>query len=151
MGDLISVIVPVYKVEEYLDKCVQSIADQTYCNLEIILVDDGSPDSCPQKCDEWAKKDHRIVVIHKENQGAAMARNAGLDIARGEYISFVDSDDYLSLDAIEVMYKKMEADHSDLVFAQFVRCGETSFPLVPRFSVSVENLHSFHTHSLRMR
>ena len=124
MGDLISVIVPVYRVEEYLDKCVQSIADQTYRNLEIILVDDGSPDSCPQKCDEWAEKDSRIVVIHKENQGAGMARNAGLDIARGEYVSFVDSDDYLSSDAIEVMHKKMEADHSDLVFAQFVKVSQ---------------------------
>lgn len=93
--DLISVIVPVYKVEEYLDRCVQSIADQTYRNLEIILVDDGSPDNCPAMCDAWAQKDGRIRVIHKENGGGAQARNVGLDLASGEYIAFVDSDDYI--------------------------------------------------------
>lgn len=89
---LISVIVPVYKVEQYLDRCVQSIVDQTYKNLEIILVDDGSPDNCPAMCDAWAAKDSRIRVIHKENGGVASARNVGLDNAVGQYISFVDSD-----------------------------------------------------------
>ena len=79
---LISVIVPVYKVEEYLDKCVESIVNQTYKNLEIILVDDGSPDNCPKMCDEWAKKDKRIKVIHKENGGLSDARNTGIDIAK---------------------------------------------------------------------
>ena len=98
---LISVIVPVYKVEEYLDKCVESIVDQTYRNLEIILVDDGSPDNCPKMCDEWAKKDKRIKVIHKENGGLSDARNAGIDIAKGEYITFIDSDDTVSIDFIE--------------------------------------------------
>jgi len=93
---LISVIVPVYKVEKYLDQCVESIVNQTYRNLEIILVDDGSPDRCPQMCDEWAKKDSRIKVIHKKNGGASSARNAGLDIAMGDYIGFVDSDDYIA-------------------------------------------------------
>lgn len=93
--DLISVIVPVYKVEKYLDRCVQSIAAQTYQNLEIILVDDGSPDNCGAMCDGWAEKDGRIRVIHKENGGGAQARNAGLDLASGDYIAFVDSDDYI--------------------------------------------------------
>ena len=91
---LISVIVPIYNVERYLEKCVNSILVQTYSNLEIILVDDGSPDNCPQLCDQLAKKDSRIVVVHKKNGGLSSARNAGIDIARGEYIGFVDSDDW---------------------------------------------------------
>ncbi len=99
--DLISVIVPVYKVEAYLDRCVQSIVDQTYTNLEIILVDDGSPDRCPQMCDEWAKRDNRIRVIHKENGGLSDARNAGMQAASGTYIAFVDSDDWVSKRYIE--------------------------------------------------
>lgn len=90
----ISVIVPVYNVEKYLDKCVQSIVNQTYTNLEIILVDDGSSDNCPEICDTWAEKDSRIKVIHKKNGGVSSARNAGLDTATGDYIGFIDSDDY---------------------------------------------------------
>lgn len=91
----VSVIVPIYKVESYLDQCVQSIVDQTYKNLEIILVDDGSPDHCPIVCDAWAEKDSRIRVIHKENGGFSSARNVGLDAATGDYIQFVDSDDWI--------------------------------------------------------
>ena len=93
---LISVIVPVYKVEQYLDKCVESIVNQTYRNLEIILVDDGSPDNCPAMCDGWAKKDDRIKVIHKANGGLSDARNAGIAVASGEFIGFVDSDDWVA-------------------------------------------------------
>ena len=93
---LISVIVPVYKVEEYFRKCADSILGQSYRNLEIILVDDGSPDSCPALCDEYAKADSRVRVIHKENGGLSDARNAGLDIASGDYIGFVDSDDWIA-------------------------------------------------------
>lgn len=92
----ISIIVPVYKVEPYLDECVQSIVDQTYQNLEIILVDDGSPDCCPAICDAWAEKDHRIKVIHKENGGLSDARNAGIHAATGQYVAFVDSDDFVA-------------------------------------------------------
>ena len=92
---LISVIVPVYRVEEYLDHCIQSIAEQTYSNLEILLVDDGSPDRSGEICDRWAKRDSRIRVIHQRNAGAGAARNTALDAARGEFIAFVDSDDYL--------------------------------------------------------
>ena len=98
MEELISVIIPVYKVEEYLDECVLSVIRQTYANLEIILVDDGSPDNCPRMCDEWATKDSRIKVIHKENGGLSDARNAGLDAAEGQYIAFIDSDDYIKPD-----------------------------------------------------
>lgn len=95
---LISVIVPIYNVEQYLDRCIESIIQQSYSHLEIILVDDGSPDQCPQICDEWAIKDQRIKVIHKENGGLSDARNAGLAEATGDYISFVDSDDWLNGD-----------------------------------------------------
>lgn len=102
---LISVVVPVYKVEAYLDRCVQSIVDQTLTNLEIILVDDGSPDSCPAMCDAWAAKDSRIKVIHKENGGLSDARNAGLAVAEGTYISFVDSDDWVEPQFLEVLLR----------------------------------------------
>lgn len=100
---LISVIVPVYKVEEYLDQCVDSIVNQTYKNLEIILVDDGSPDRCPEMCDSWAKKDFRIKVIHKENGGLGDARNVGIAMASGDYLGFVDSDDWCELDMFQEM------------------------------------------------
>ena len=113
--DLISVIVPVYKVEQYLDKCVQSIVDQTYKNLEIILVDDGSPDNCGKMCDEWAKKDSRIKVIHKENGGQSDARNAGMAVATGDWIAFVDSDDWIEPQMYQSMYETMTTTSSDIV------------------------------------
>jgi glycosyltransferase involved in cell wall biosynthesis len=102
---LISVIVPVYKVEEYLDECLQSLISQTYTNLEIILVDDGSPDKCPHMCDEWAKKDNRIRVIHKANGGLSSARNVGLENAIGDFVSFVDSDDFFDAKMYEKLYE----------------------------------------------
>ena len=111
---LISVIVPVYKVEPYLDKCVRSIVGQTYTNLEIILVDDGSPDNCPAMCDEWAEKDSRIKVIHKANGGLSDARNAGLVVASGELIGFVDSDDWIEPEMYERLYAAMQRDGSDI-------------------------------------
>lgn len=100
--DLISVIIPVYNVEQYLDRCVQSVLNQTYRNLEILLVDDGSPDRCPQMCDEYARQDSRVKVIHKENGGLSSARNAGLEIVTGNYIGFVDSDDYIASDMLRL-------------------------------------------------
>lgn len=102
--DLISVIVPVYNVEKYLDKCIESIVNQTYKNLEIILVDDGSPDNSGAICDAWAEKDDRIIVIHKENEGSGKARNVALDLAKGEFIAFVDSDDYIEKHMIDHLY-----------------------------------------------
>lgn len=102
---LISVIVPVYNVEEYLNRCVDSILAQTYQNLEIILVDDGTKDNCDKICDDYAAKDPRIKVIHKENGGLSSARNAGIDIARGEYLGFVDSDDWIEPEMYEHMLK----------------------------------------------
>ena len=103
MDNLISVIVPVYNVEAYLPRCVDSILAQTYKNLEIILVDDGTKDRGGVICDEYAAKDPRVKVIHKENGGLSSARNAGIDVARGEYLAFVDSDDYLEPEAMEVL------------------------------------------------
>lgn len=115
MNSLISIVVPIYNVEQYLQKCVDSLINQTYKNLEIILVDDGSPDNCPKICDEYAKQDSRIKVIHKENGGLSDARNAGMNIATGEYISFIDSDDWIKSEMIEDMYNRMIEDNSDLV------------------------------------
>lgn len=121
---LISVIVPIYKVEKYLNRCIESIVNQTYSNLEIILVDDGSPDYCPQMCDDWAVKDNRIKVIHKENGGLSDARNAGMKIATGEYISFIDSDDYVSLDFFETLLSIMTNEQSDIVECSVVKFYE---------------------------
>ena len=111
---LISVIIPCYKVEDYIEKCVDSILNQTYKKLEIILVDDGSPDNCPKICDEYAKKDERVIVIHKENGGLSDARNAGLDIAKGEYISFIDSDDYVDLNFYESLINSIIKEKTDV-------------------------------------
>ncbi|MBQ9414448.1 MAG: glycosyltransferase [Clostridia bacterium] len=115
MKPLISVIVPVYNVEEYLDACVQSIVDQTYSDLEIVLVDDGSPDACGAMCDEWAKKDERIRVIHKENGGQAEARNVGIQQATGEYIGFVDSDDVIAADMFWHLYELLQQHDAQIV------------------------------------
>ncbi|WP_225036348.1 glycosyltransferase [Winogradskyella sp. SM1960] len=115
MENKISVIVPVYKVENYLHHCVNSIVKQTYSNLEIILVNDGSPDSSGKICDEFAKKDDRVIVIHKKNEGSSCARNAGLDIASGEFISFVDSDDSINQSMLEKMLEKLLEFNLDVV------------------------------------
>jgi len=115
MDFLISVVVPIYNVEMYLERCLESIVNQTYKNLEIILVDDSSPDKCPQICDEWAKRDNRIKVIHKENQGAGMARNTGIENATGDYICFFDSDDYVSPELIEKCINTIKKTNSEVV------------------------------------
>lgn len=114
MNPAISVIVPVYKVEKYLNKCIDSILSQTFTDFELILVDDGSPDNCPAICDEYAMKDERIKVIHKENGGLSSARNAGLDIALGEFVCFIDSDDFIHHDFCNVLYQHL--NNSDALF-----------------------------------
>lgn len=114
MEPLISIIVPIYNVEKYLDQCLKSIVNQTYRNFEIILVDDGSLDSCPEKCEQWAQKDSRIKVIHKENAGLGFARNSGLDIAQGKYVVFIDSDDYVDTKMIEKLYQQI--DDADVIY-----------------------------------
>lgn len=120
----VSVIVPVYNVEKYLDRCVESIVNQTYSDIEIILVDDGSPDNCSQMCDEWAKKDNRIIVIHKKNGGLTSARISGFKIATCECVLFVDSDDYLELNMIEIMLNKMDENKADLVMCSYYQESE---------------------------
>lgn len=125
---LISVIVPVYKVEKYLNRCIKSIVEQTYGNLEIILVDDGSPDHCPAMCDAWAERDSRIKVIHKGNGGLSDARNAGMKAANGELIGFVDSDDWIAQDMYQCLYETMRADNSDIAACGVKMVWEDGLP-----------------------
>ena len=117
--EMISVIIPVYRVEQFLDKCLNSVICQTYDNLEIILVDDGSPDQSGVICDEWAKKESRIKVIHKENGGLSDARNAGLKIAIGEYIAFVDSDDWIHFQMYEVLYSILKKHNASMSICSY--------------------------------
>ncbi len=124
----VSVIVPVYKVEPYLDRCVQSIVDQTYTNLEIVLIDDGSPDNCPAMCDAWAEKDKRIKVIHKPNGGLSDARNAGMAAATGEYIAFVDSDDWIAPEMMERLLNASQTDNSDIAACTVEMVWEDNTP-----------------------
>lgn len=119
MKDLISIIIPVYNVEKYLEKCVESVINQTYKNIEIILVDDGSTDNSGKICDELSKKDERIKLIHKTNGGLSDARNAGLKIAKGNYIGFVDSDDYIKEDMFETLYNLNEEHSSDISIVSY--------------------------------
>lgn len=114
MKDLISVIIPVYRVEAYLKRCVDSVLAQTYTHMEIILVDDGSPDGCPAICDAYAEQDARVTVIHQKNAGLSGARNAGIDRAQGAYLAFVDSDDYLAPDFLERLYQACVETDSEL-------------------------------------
>ena len=112
---MVTVVIPVYNVERWLDRCVTSVVDQTYRDLEIILVDDGSPDNCPAMCDEWVRKDARIKVIHKKNAGLGMARNSGMDHASGKYICFLDSDDYVEANMVETCVSIAEREQADVV------------------------------------
>ena len=125
----ISVIVPVYNVCKYLDECVGSICEQTYDNLQIILVDDGSTDGSGELCDAWAKKDSRVEVIHCKNQGVSCARNAGLERAEGELIGFVDSDDYIAPDMYEQLYDRLEESGCSMVVCAYKTVDEQGMPL----------------------
>ena len=119
MNELISIIVPVYNVEKYLERCVNSIINQTYKNIEIILVNDGSTDNSGNICDKFGKKDSRIKIIHKSNGGLSDARNAGLKIAKGEYIGFVDSDDYIKEDMFETLYNLNKEHNSEISIVSY--------------------------------
>ena len=141
---LISVIVPVYRVERYLDRCVESIVDQTYRNLEIILIDDGSPDGCPEICDRWAKKDARIVVIHQENRGVSAARNAGVAIARGAYIGFIDSDDFVRPDYFETLYSALVSNHAEMSICMRSTVDEEGFA-IPRYLMRMSHKPGVYT------
>ena len=124
MNEKISIIVPVYNTEAYLNKCVDSLLCQTYENLQIILVNDGSKDSSPQICDEYAKKDERVTVVHKANGGLSSARNAGLAVAQGEYIGFVDSDDHVAPETYERLYRAMREKGCDVANVMYERIDE---------------------------
>jgi len=115
----ISIIIPVYNVEKYLNRCIESITKQTLTNIEIILVNDGSLDNCPQICEEWSKKDNRIKVIHKNNEGLGLARNTGMLLATGEFIAFVDSDDYVELNMYEKLYATSITYNADIVYCGY--------------------------------
>ena len=117
----LSIIIPIYNVEKYLDKCVQSAMSQTLQDIEIILVDDESPDGCPQMCDEYAKQDSRIKVVHKKNGGLGFARNSGLEVATGEYATFLDSDDFVDLCTYEHLYNIAKAENVDAIYYRFKR------------------------------
>ena len=117
MKPAISVIIPVYKCEKYLSACIDSVLNQTFQDFELILVDDGSPDDSPAICDDYAKKDDRVKVIHKENGGVSSARNAGIEAAKGEYITFIDSDDYIDSEMLKSLYEQIKAQDGDLIIS----------------------------------
>lgn len=131
MNSLISVIIPVFNVEKFLPRCVESVQKQTYTNIEIILVDDGSPDCCAEICDAYAEKDSRIRVIHKKNGGLSDARNAGMDIARGEYFCFVDSDDYIQPTMLERMSSSIELSGAKLALCNLMCVDENGNRVFP--------------------
>lgn len=157
MNSLISVIVPIYKVEKYLRKCVESILSQTHTNLEIILVDDGSPDNCGTICDEYAQQDARIKVIHKPNGGLSDARNAGLDIMTGEYVAFVDSDDWIGPRMYETLLQMLKLFQADIAIGgvadELEQNGKvttvkvTNYRDKPFYESATEAMHRFFTTS----
>lgn len=141
---LISIIVPIYKVEKYVNKCVDSLILQTYSNIEIILVDDGSPDNCGAICDCYQEMDKRIRVIHKCNGGLSDARNAGIGVAKGEYIAFVDSDDYVTEHFIEKLYNAIKQQNADVAICSFKLIDETAKELKEEIVSDEETIVSGH-------
>lgn len=135
---LVTIVLPIYNVEKYLERCINSVVNQTYKNLEIILVNDGSTDRSPELCEKWVNKDKRIIVIHKENSGAGLARNTGIENAHGEYIYFFDSDDYIDLYTIEKLYNLAKQTQADLVLFGSYKVNEKNkiikklIPTTPR-------------------
>lgn len=136
--ELISIIIPIYKVEQYLAECMESVLGQSYTKLEIILVDDGSPDACPALCDEYAEKDKRVKVIHKKNGGLSDARNAGLEIATGEYIAFVDSDDVIHKDYVRLLYEAIKDANADISACDLMEFQDGT--KTPNFTYEIEDV-----------
>ena len=124
MEKLVSIIVPVYNVEKYLDQCVNSLINQTYDKIEIILVDDGPKDNSGRLCDEWAKKSNKIKAVHKKNAGLGMARNTGLEHVTGNYVMFIDSDDYLAENVVEKLLEKLLTEKVDAAFTGMIRFND---------------------------
>ncbi|MCR5253492.1 MAG: glycosyltransferase [Treponema sp.] len=148
MSSLISVIIPVYNVEKFLVKCIDSVISQSYTNLEILLIDDGSTDGSGKICDSYAQKDNRIKVIHKINGGLSSARNLGLDNASGEYIAFIDSDDFVKKNFIQILYERLIIDKSDISVCNFERIDESGnsiseFPLIKSEEKMIQNRKEF--------
>lgn len=139
MKDTISVIVPIYKVERYLDECITSIVNQNYDNLEIILVDDGSPDNCPEICEVWASRDLRIKVVHKTNGGLSSARNAGLKVASGDFVMFVDSDDFIELSMVSNLLQSLKNTNADITCCEINRYKDGKYSLMDIFHSDVES------------
>ena len=135
----ISVIVPIYKVEKYLRRCVNSILRQSYTKLEILLIDDGSPDACPEICEAYAKTDSRVRVIHKENGGLSSARNTGLEIAEGEYIAFVDGDDYIHSEMLKQLYHALKDTDADLSVCNLQYVNEEGYKIPTYPDTIIEN------------
>lgn len=148
MSDLISIIIPIYNVETYLKKCIESIIHQSYFNLEIILVDDGSTDKSGEICEEYSKRDQRIKVIHKANGGISSARNEGLKVASGEYICFVDSDDYVELDMYQSLYELIKENQADISMVSFfeesqnkpIKCKDSNRLLIYENEIILQEL-----------
>lgn len=143
MNPLISIVVPIYRVEDYLEQCIKSLINQTYKNLEIILVDDGSPDNCPKICDEWEKRDNRIKVIHKKNGGLSDARNAGIAVATGEYIAFLDSDDWVDIRFYDTLYSQLVKYNCDIASAGYIATSDRNAVINNKSSENVEVLSSY--------
>ena len=129
--EIVSIIVPVYKVEKYIKRCLDSLINQTYKEIEIILIDDGSPDESGKICDTYAERDSRIKVIHKINEGVSIARNVGISKATGKYLMFVDSDDWLENNAVEVLYQKISSENLDMVRANYFINTDTEEKIAP--------------------
>ena len=136
---LISVVIPVYKVENYLERCVNSVINQTYKNLEIILVDDGSPDNCGIICDRYAEVDDRVKVIHKKNGGLSSARNSGIDISSGKYITFIDSDDWVDKDYVEYLFYLIQKDMTKISICQHKVVNDKSTTMKETRIIKEEN------------
>ena len=143
MEKLVSIILPIYNVEKYLDRCMDSVTNQTYKNIEIIMVDDGSTDSCPAKCEEWARKDSRVNVIHKENEGLGEARNTGLENANGEFIFFIDSDDFVSNDLVSNCIASQMESNADIVLYGFSRVDQNGKIYSMNIPSSEKKLYSY--------
>lgn len=142
-SSIISIIVPVYKVEKYLRNCIESVINQSYENWELILIDDGSPDNCPAICDEYVEKDNRITVIHKNNGGLSSARNVGLKLMKGDYVTFLDSDDFWQREYLERLLILCINEQADIAQCEFVRGSALTFPVVNKmYTFSVFNNHS---------
>lgn len=141
MNELITVVLPIYNVEKYLECCIKSVLKQTYKNIEIILVDDGSLDNCAQICDEYEKKDDRVKVIHKKNGGLSDARNEGIRNAKGKYICFIDSDDFIKENYIEVLYNLIKKYNANMAVGNFIRVQDSNLPKITKEEIT-ENVYT---------